>query len=525
MLRQRLRMLLAATALVGGIAGPAAAAERALLIGIDAYSAPGLAKDNLGAAARDVERVKGLLTGTLGYDPGAIRVLADKAATRAAVLDNLSSWLGEAGQGDHVFFYYSGLGHFADDANGDEADNLDETLVPADAKQGAKPGTLEGLITDDEVMAALAKLKGRKITVVLDAGFSGRVTRGSGEAAVQGTRAPVEAVKTRKIVVEPAAQAQKAEATIFEDVPEGVDVSVWTAASASQLPLVDPPEKGKAVGVFTELYVKGLADKAADANGNGTVSNAELLAFTRKGSAEVCTRRKADCEMGLVPALGPDAKIAAVPDRVVRDEAPPPADAPTGAVPPGAVAPPPAVVKTLTVDKITDVVGAKADGSLSIEQLPGSPVPIGTRDIRFRVTSAVDGFLVLLSLDENGALTQLFPNQFSRERVKDGRIRAGNPLTVPDAYYGFRINATAPSRGTLIAVLLSEPPGKPGGELALPPSVKTRKIEVIPADEAENTVLPELAKAGERLDAKSPAANTISAGRHVALLPYAIVKP
>ncbi len=511
MLRERLRTLLAATALVAAsAAAPATAAERALLVGIDAYAAPSLAKGNLGAAARDVERVGDLLTGTLGYDPSAIRVLVDGAATRAAILDNLSSWLGESGPGDHVFFYYSGLGHFAKDANGDEADELDETLVPVDAKEGATPGTLEGLITDDEVMAALAKLKGRKITVVLDAGFSGRVTRGSGEASVQGTRAPVEAVKTRKIVVEPSAQAQKADPAVFEEVPADIDASVWTAASASQLPLVDPPKKGKAVGVFTDLYAKGLADKAADANGNGVVSNAELLAFVRKGSAEICARRKADCEMGLVPALGPDEKLAAVPDRVVRSEAgPPPAVAPA----------------KLTADKITDIVGAKIDGSLVIEQLPGSPVPVGTRDVRFRITSTVDGFLVLLSLDDNGTLTQLFPNQFSRERVKDGRIRAGHQLTVPDAYYGFRINATAPSSGTLIAVLLSEPPGKPGGELALPPSVKTRKIEVIPAEEAEKTLLPELAKAGERLDAGKAGTNTFTAGRHVAVLRYAIVKP
>jgi hypothetical protein len=213
--------------------------------------------------------------------------------------------------------------------------------------------------------------------------------------------------------------------------------------------------------------------------------------------------------MGLVPALGPDAKLAAVPNLIVRDAPAAVADA------------------KLTVDRITDVVGTKADGSLVIEQIPGSPVPVGTRDIRFRVTSSVDGFLVLLGLDDDGTLTQLVPNQFSRERVTDGRIRAGQPLTVPDAYYGFRINATAPSRGTLIAVLLSEPPGKPepSTELALPASVRTRKIEVIPAEEAEKTVLPELAKAGERLDAGSPAANTINAGRHVGLLPYAIVAP
>jgi hypothetical protein len=230
--------------------------------------------------------------------------------------------------------------------------------------------------------------------------------------------------------------------------------------------------------------------------------------------------------MGLVPALGPDEKLALAPERVVGEEAPP-EQAPGEPASAGQAPPETAASETLTLDKVTDMLGAKIDGKLRIEQFPPSPVKVGTRDIRFKVTSAVDGYLVLLSLESDGTLTQLFPNQFSRDNVKDGKIRGGHTLMVPDAYYGFRINATAPSSGSLVAVLLSEPPGIGAGaeDLKLPPAVRTRKIEVIPREEAEKTFLPELAKAGTQLGADAVDVNTTTAERRVAVLPYKIVKP
>ena len=62
-----------------------------------------------------------------------------------------------------------------------------------------------------------------------------------------------------------------------------------------------------------------------------------------------------------------------------------------------------------------------------LEQIPPSPVPLGTKNIRFRVTSPRDGYLVLLSVSNEGEVVQLFPNALSEKHAKDGRIRARQP--------------------------------------------------------------------------------------------------
>jgi len=73
-----------------------------------------------------------------------------------------------------------------------------------------------------------------------------------------------------------------------------------------------------------------------------------------------------------------------------------------------------------------------------LEQIPPSPVRAGTTNIRFRVTSARDGYLVLLSVSDKGEVVQLFPNAMSTAHAKDGRIGAGHPIVVPDPSYRVR---------------------------------------------------------------------------------------
>ena len=168
----------------------------------------------------------------------------------------------------------------------------------------------------------------------------------------------------------------------------------------------------------------------------------------------------------------------------------------------------------LTAERILGYFARGNTGAVTLEQLPPSPVKVGTEDIRFRLTSPTEGSLVLLDLAEDGTLTQLFPNDYVGDADRAGTVHAGSPIVVPDDYYGIRFNATAPARGTLIALVTSRP-------VVLPPAVATRSIEVIPRAEATSTYLPALvaAVAAPAGDGTAPPAIDWS----VATLPYEIV--
>jgi hypothetical protein len=472
-----------------GLAVPALA-DRALVVGVDAYADPKLAIGGR-SSSRDVAAIVSLLKGDLGYRPDDIAVLADGEASRAAILDKFQTWLIDGSKpGDRVFFYFSGLGYFQKDENGDEPDGLDETLVPADATVGAgDPPTIDGMISDDELAVLMKKLDGRKLTVAVDAGTSGIVTRGGADkpSTDPGFRVAALGGKTRSIVIEPSAKAQKAEGAPLDTAGLPPDTAVFTAASGGQSPVIADGE-----GAFTKAFVDSMKDKGADANHNGIVSNAEILAFLRDKSKTACADQSG-CDLGLTPTLEPAGSAGGSP------LAGPPQDG------------------KLTADQVLDFF-AKGNGrGVLLEQIPPSPVKVGTRDIRFRVTSPAEGNLVLLDLGDDGTLTQLFPNQFAKGGGREGRILAGSPIVVPDDYYGIRFNATSPTSGTLIALVTTEP-------IVLPPSIKTRSIEVIPRTEAKEVVLPALAAALEApADADKDSA-TRGIDWSVATLRYEIVK-
>ena len=477
---------------------PAAAENRALLIGIDDYASDVL--DLPGAGARDVEAMTGVAASRFGIGPAGIKTLIDGDATRRAILEGIESWLVEGtGPGDTALLYFAGHGYFSQDESGDEADGLDEAIVPVDAEISGIH--VLGLVTDDELTAAIDKLEGRKVSVILDTGHSGRVTRDklkTRSIAVESkgavlARTPDLEELTRSILVEPAVKKQKAEAltgeTLIEKAPKGADLSVWSAVSQSQTALVDT---ASGHGVFTKLYADGAAG-AADRNGNGTVSNAELIAFVTEGSVEFCKANAEACEMGLTPLLEPKAALAG---------------APAGSAPEESV---------LTAEAVTDLLAKGNAQGVALEQLPAGPLPKGTKNIRYRLTSPVDGRLLLLDLSDDGNLTQLFPNEFTRKREgkQSGLVKAGVAVTIPDAYYGISFDATEPGEGTIVALVVP-PAAELGGGVA------TRSIAVIPKDEAKAVLLEAAAAANQQVNAGEDA-NTSAPVSAVVTLRYQIL--
>jgi hypothetical protein len=160
--------------------------RRALLIGINDYSAsrlaptgaapaPGRVWANLDGALNDVVLMRELLVARKGFAPSDIAMLTDQQATRAAILKAIETQLvAPAKRGDIVLFYYSGHGSQVRNTLSDEADRLDESLVPADSPRGAPD------LRDKELRRLFNRIldRGAQLTIVLDSCHSASGARG-----------------------------------------------------------------------------------------------------------------------------------------------------------------------------------------------------------------------------------------------------------------------------------------------------------------------------------------------------------
>jgi hypothetical protein len=147
----------------------------ALLVGIDAY--PRLSPhEQLHGCVNDVELMASVLRETFGFPEDGITLLRDADATRDGILAAFDSLLAAARPDDVVVVHYSGHGSQMTDREGDEADGLDETIVPHDSGRAPDPNRD---ITDDEILAWLARLTAvtTRVTLVFDCCHSGTVSR------------------------------------------------------------------------------------------------------------------------------------------------------------------------------------------------------------------------------------------------------------------------------------------------------------------------------------------------------------
>lgn len=197
---QKRILALVGAALGATLTGFSGAGERApqraprhlsLLIGAGNYKYAAEWKDlkNLKGPRTDVRRMQHTLR-RWGFrdDAASQRVLVDQQASKAGITAAFR-WLASQAtdSGDVVVIYYSGHGSWAPDQNidavrtKDEArtapgDNYDEGLVPWDARDPHNP---RHLLLDDEINALLRALGTGNVTMIVDACFSGTVTRGS----------------------------------------------------------------------------------------------------------------------------------------------------------------------------------------------------------------------------------------------------------------------------------------------------------------------------------------------------------
>lgn len=161
------------------VSATAQPAKRALLIGIDDYTASSLPVvgpkqhrgwPDLQGAANDVRILSELLVLRYGFERKNVVTLTNQQATRAAILLAIEQHLVHpARKGDIVFYYFAGHGAQVPNAASDEPDRRDESIVPADSRRGAAD------IRDKELRPLFNRIldRGAKLTLLLDHCHSG----------------------------------------------------------------------------------------------------------------------------------------------------------------------------------------------------------------------------------------------------------------------------------------------------------------------------------------------------------------
>jgi hypothetical protein len=186
------RLFFACAMLAAGLRLDAAPHRRALLVGINDYTAstlaahpqtapaPGRDWPNLGGAVNDVNTMRDMLVALYGFDRNDIVTLTDQAATREAILGGIEQHLvNPAAKDDVILFYYAGHGSQVRNSLSEERDKLDESLVPADSRAGAAD------IRDKELRMLFNRIldRGARLTVILDNCHSSSGARGLGTGA------------------------------------------------------------------------------------------------------------------------------------------------------------------------------------------------------------------------------------------------------------------------------------------------------------------------------------------------------
>jgi hypothetical protein len=114
-----------------------------------------------------------VLIDSYDYDAKNITKLRDDntipafAPTRANILSGLTALVAQSANLSEIWFHYSGHGSQVRDTNMDEADGLDEILVPVDFQRS-------GFITDDEIFNIVKNSKCKTI-LIFDCCHSGSV--------------------------------------------------------------------------------------------------------------------------------------------------------------------------------------------------------------------------------------------------------------------------------------------------------------------------------------------------------------
>ena len=244
----------AAPAAAPAPAPPPPSTQWAVIIGVGGYESTAVPK--LRYPVADADAVYQTLIASGGFKKENILLLTDKTE-RKPTLRNIKWALGtflarSAHKNDLVVIYFAGHGASEVDQRGVERDGLSKYLVPVDADPDDLYSTA---LPMDEMQNVLARIEAERVTVFLDACYSG--------AAGGRTFA---STKTRTVNVDD---------IFLERLTRSKGRAIVTASRPSELS-VELPELGH--GIFTYYLVRGLQGYA-DLNRDGIVSLQELYEY------------------------------------------------------------------------------------------------------------------------------------------------------------------------------------------------------------------------------------------------------
>jgi hypothetical protein len=143
--------------------------KKAVLVGINYLNDSA----KLYGCINDIVNVSEVLIDAYGYSSKDITFLRDDSTnpserpTRANIIAQLTALVAQSGSLSEIWFHYSGHGSQVRDTTGDEADGLDEVLVPVDYRTA-------GMITDDMIFDIVKNSK-CKTMLIFDSCHSGSI--------------------------------------------------------------------------------------------------------------------------------------------------------------------------------------------------------------------------------------------------------------------------------------------------------------------------------------------------------------
>jgi hypothetical protein len=258
----------AALALVTApIPGLVAAGElRGVIIGINDYVGE---KDDLAGAVADAQDIAAAMRRAGARD---LTVLTDAAATKSRIARAWSDLVGRARPGDIAVFSYAGHGSQETEPagrNGEKDGKNENFILGGFTAEGA--GSLERIV-DDEIADWLrsADLKGVRVVFIADSCHSGTMTRSASARGVRFRNMRIPEVQSDQLVLPPPAAA------LLD--PDDFKVVTFVGATEESRIIPEVPISGAPRGALSFAFARAL-DGKADADGDGRITQAELVAF------------------------------------------------------------------------------------------------------------------------------------------------------------------------------------------------------------------------------------------------------
>lgn len=375
--------------------------DRALVIGIDGYIDP----LTVSGAANDARAVSRMLVETLGYRRENVLTLINEKATRANILAALDVWLVQgSSDGSKVFLYYAGQGFQTRAFPSLRTALPGPVMAPYDLAvaydSAGRARDVTGAITTGDLRRFGARLAGRSVTAVFDATPISRRSVQRPTPAPSGGGEAIRAVEARLTLAPDLAEVSAPDYGDGGLDPAGRTV-VWTGAGFDQWALSDTWGE-EPTGLFTHLFIDGLrAGRLTD--GSRTTTLADLAEGIRVGIAANCEAMNSLCRLGVAPQL-----FAGDTERG-------------------------AVIDTLRARGADARSFASPENPADVRVEAGEAGSSGGRTLR--VTSAKAGWLVVVKVDADGGLTQVYPDldqiRHARRQDRDANaIRPGKPVTV-----------------------------------------------------------------------------------------------